>query len=261
MGTLKYTEYKILYYNIIMIILLILSLNLVSSEVKTLPSVKQGDCVNLPQLEKSSLYQTLISVQYPNKYINYISSNMTKIGDYYNYSFCNTTILGDYIVNGCSDLSCWNYDFLVTPNGSDMNMSEIVIYIFFLSICLLLIYLSYRLIINNPMKEDNIKQSDRYEMKKRDNFLFYMHLLKNKFWIVGVFGVYGFIIIFSVILNVVSNDLGLNSLTRFLFNLNNILLWGIIPFVLFWVGYIILYLWKSGEEILKYEMGVYKHER
>jgi uncharacterized membrane protein YobD (UPF0266 family) len=59
---------------------------------------------------------------------------MTKYGYYYTYNFCNTSLLGEYVVNGCSDLSCWAYDFEVNPTGAQTSTFQGLLYALFLFI-------------------------------------------------------------------------------------------------------------------------------
>ena len=118
-------------YNIIVIILaaLLFYPHFASAEVQTLPPVKQNTCVNLPQLEFNTTYQNLTFVQKPSKKIVLIGKYMNRNGYTYNYTYCDTTELGDYVVNGCSDLSCWAYDFTVSPSGNDKNNANISLFL------------------------------------------------------------------------------------------------------------------------------------
>ena len=49
-------------------------------------------------------------------------------------------------------------------------------------------------------------------MKKRHEFLYYISILKKKFWIIGVFGVYLSLLIFTALLDQLIYNLGLNDL-------------------------------------------------
>lgn len=106
----------------------------VYAEQTTIAPVKQGQCALLPQLELNSSYQNLTAIQLPNKTINLIGLNMTKYGYYYTYNFCGTNDLGSYVVNGCSDLSCWSFDFEVNSTGQETTIFQGLIYILALAI-------------------------------------------------------------------------------------------------------------------------------
>jgi NADH:ubiquinone oxidoreductase subunit 3 (subunit A) len=70
-----------------------------------------------------------------------------------------------------------------------------------------------------------------------------------------MFGLYISLIIFSAILTQLVFGMGLMDLFNFLVNFNQVLLWGLIPFVIFWIVYIILYFYKSTEEALRWQFG------
>lgn len=94
--------------------------------VQSLPPVKQGDCVILPQSCTTCTYNKISSVTYPNSTQALGQVTMTQTGNSsYSYSFCNTTVLGRYIVNGFGDPSgspeTWAYDFQVTTTGNNNN--------------------------------------------------------------------------------------------------------------------------------------------
>jgi hypothetical protein len=118
---------------IIGIVLMISLISLVSAGIETLPPVKQGDCINLPQIYANSTYQniTYILIQNSNLSLSKYNINaiMTKDGSFFNYTFCNTTLLGHYIVNGIGDYdgidSAWVYDFFVNGSGQTISPAEI----------------------------------------------------------------------------------------------------------------------------------------
>jgi hypothetical protein len=93
--------------------------------VQSLPPVKQGECVLLPQSCATCSYNNISSVTYPNSTIALGQVQMIKNGNSYSYNFCNTTALGKYIVNGFGDPSgsveTWAYDFEVTTTGQQNN--------------------------------------------------------------------------------------------------------------------------------------------
>ncbi len=119
------------YYNTILLLFLgiVLSLSFVSA-VESLPAVKYNECVALTQVEFNSNYQNISSIyiQGKNKTMFNPQISMTKSGYAYNYTYCNTTALGTYIVEGCSNLDCWSYDFEVTVNGQEVSIFQGIVY-------------------------------------------------------------------------------------------------------------------------------------
>lgn len=142
--------------------------------------------------------------------------------------------------------------------SSEINGVQITVYTIFLLICFGLFIYSFVLIKNNPFKEDILKPSQEYALRKENRFSYYLNLMKKKFWIVGVFGIYIFLFLFTSILNTLVYYLGLMDLNLMLITFNNIMAWASIPFVLFWFVYILLYFYNSTVEILKYDFGGYK---
>jgi hypothetical protein len=86
-------------------------------------------------------------------------------------------------------------------------------------------------------------------------------ILKNKLWIVGVFGVYLSLFILVGFLNQLTFILGLTEITELLIQATIVLGWGFIPFVLFWIGYIIIFIYKATEETLKYQFGGFLRDK
>lgn len=155
------------------------------------------------------------------------------------------------IPNTASGNTCLN----VTPNGTSISPVQISVYILFLIVCLTLTYFSIRAIQKSPFSEDELKDSQRYQQKKQSKMKFYFSLLKQKFWIIGVFGLYLSIFLFTAILNNLVMNLGIIELSQILSYINFILAWGTIPFILFWFAYILIYLYKGTENVVKYEYG------
>ena len=175
---------------------------------------------------------------------------------YYTFSSSQTQSLGTYFIDGISNLNTpLGLCFDITPSGNNISAVQISIYIFFLLICLLAIYLSGLLIVKNPFSKDQLNTHKTYQDKKRNNALFYLALLKKKLWIVGLFGIYIFLILFLVILNQLFYNLEMIQLSLLLIQINMILLWTLIPFTIFWLGYLILYFYKATENIMRYQFG------
>ena len=132
---------------------LVVLLNLVSATIQTLPNtIKQNECVNLPQAYANSEYQNITIVQYPNGSYISINKEMTKDGSYFNYTFCHTSSIGKYIVNGIGDmdgvLTSWAYDFEVTSNGEKVSLSNIVLVLAFLIVAIIMF------VIGNSFEND-----------------------------------------------------------------------------------------------------------
>jgi hypothetical protein len=123
---------------------------------------------------------------------------------------------------------------------------------------LTILIFSVRLAVHNPFGNDEINETSLYETKKRSNAKFYLQLMKKKMWIVGTFGIYISVLLILALLNQLVFSLGIIELSSILNPAVWILAWGLIPFSLFWVVYIILYFSSSFVDIMKYEYGGFK---
>ncbi len=146
----------------------------------------------------------------------------------------------------------------VTPNGTILTSVHISIYIFFLLICLVITYLSFKITRDNSMQKDELDESQMYQLKKRNEVKFYLELMKKKLWIVGLFGIYLSLLLAVVILNQLVYNLGLGELNEILISIAQIMLWGSIPFVLFWFVYILIYFFKSTTVIMRWQLGRFR---
>jgi len=151
--------------------------------------------------------------------------------------------------------------FVVTYTGKVLTGSQASIYIFLLLFFLMITFGSFKLIKEHSIAQDKINYSSLYQDKKRSEIMFYLKLIKNKFWIVGVFGIYLSLVCFAVVASQMLSDFELNELTTFALNITQVLLWGLIPFVIFWIIYLILFFYKSLAETLKYQFGGFRRER
>ena len=123
-----------LYYNIILIILMIsiMNLNFASAEVESLPTQKQYSIVNIPQTCSNCSYVNITKIKYPNSSEIYPSIAMSSTNNInYYYSFNETKETGRYIVTTCGDvdgvLTCVDFDFLITQNVEDMTLASIFV--------------------------------------------------------------------------------------------------------------------------------------
>ena len=132
---------KGLLLTIIVLISLLSSVIIVSSEQQSFGTFKQGSCVNLIQTCSNCSFVNL-SITNPNSTVVISNQLMTKTGTVYNYSFCDTYTLGQYIYNTCGDvngvLTCSPVNFFITPSGNQFSISQAVIYILVFSIGLLI---------------------------------------------------------------------------------------------------------------------------
>ena len=105
--------------------------NLISAEIQTLPSVKQGEAVQLPQVCANCTYVNITSVRNPNSQIILSNQEMTKDGTMYSYTLNNTNIIGEYVVTGVGDVdgidTVFTYNFYVTPSGRSGNANLVFI--------------------------------------------------------------------------------------------------------------------------------------
>ena len=138
---------------------------------------------------------------------------------------------------------------------ADLSLSQTLVYLYFLSLCLTVTYLSARLFINNKMSKDTMTESQMYEKSKSNRFIYYMNILQRKLWIVGLFGIYLSLFVFSSLLEAVIVNMGLTDIDSILSYVNLGLAYGFIPFTIFWLGYIIITFYQSTVNIMKYQFG------
>jgi hypothetical protein len=106
-------------------------MGLASATIEDIGTAKQNTCVSLMQQNQGVAYETLSSIQLPDKTFIVINKNMTSQGlGFYNYSFCNTTQIGTYFVNGFDTDESWSYYFEITPSGRIYTMEEGITYLF-----------------------------------------------------------------------------------------------------------------------------------
>jgi hypothetical protein len=188
------------------------------------------------------------------------STSMPQItSNTYSYVFTNTSQSGTYYFYGICDengvQTTWGLSYLVSPSGRTFNGGDISIYIFFLLICLTLVYFSGKLIKYNGISKDPITNSELYKLKKKNELLYYIKVLKTKLYIVGLFGIYLSVILFTALLNNLVYNLGLVELNTILSNLNIVLLWGLVPFIIGWIVYIIIVFYRTTVDVMKYQFG------
>lgn len=118
-----------------MFLLFIFLLISVNAQTISLPDVKQNTCINLIQTCGNCSFVNLTSITFPtpNNTIQYINSLMTKVGSIYNYTFCDTSQIGTYIYGTLGNpdglIAIQNIDFLVTPTGDSLSISQSIFYL------------------------------------------------------------------------------------------------------------------------------------
>jgi magnesium-transporting ATPase (P-type) len=74
----------------------------------------------------------------------------------YNYTFCNTSILGEYVVNGFGNpdgvQTSFNYNFIVTPAGYEVSLSNTIIMFFIVGILVIVTIFMYWFGLTNKNK-------------------------------------------------------------------------------------------------------------
>jgi hypothetical protein len=110
---------------ILTFVLMLMSLLIgVNASIENIGTVKQYDCITLPQTCNCS-YSNITTIMFPNKSYVTINEAMVKDGTYFSYTFCNTSVIGEYIVNGVGDkdgiTTPFNYWFEVTTTGNSNN--------------------------------------------------------------------------------------------------------------------------------------------
>lgn len=187
----------------------------------------------------------------PNEWeFNISKGNFTQIGVYSAIFQCNNSISGGFV----------EFPFEVTSLGRTLDLPTVTTYIFFLLVCLTVIFLSGRLAVNNNFEKDILDGQRMYEQHKRNEAVFYLQLLKRKMWIVGIFGVYLTTLIFMAILSNMVLYLSMVDVWTIFNNIYQVMLWGLIPFVVFWFIYIIIFLYKSVENALRYQFGTGRYK-
>jgi hypothetical protein len=101
LKSMKKHEYLLLAFAILFVTMM----SNVTADVSSLGTIKQSECIEIPQVCASCSYVNL-SVQYPNKSIAVSNQPMVSQGaGLWTYNFCNTSQLGRYDVSGQGDLN------------------------------------------------------------------------------------------------------------------------------------------------------------
>jgi hypothetical protein len=180
--------------------------------------------------------------------IDILGGNFSNIGFYNFGARCNSSTLAG------ATSGLWE----VTATGMILSSVQVSVYILFLLLCLVLTFFSVKLFQNNKMSKDVINYSELYETKKRNEFAYYVELIKKKLWIVGVFGVYLSIFLFTSLSQQLTYNLGVTDTSSILQYINIGLAWGLVPFTIFWFVWLIFTFYKTTTETLKYQFGNFR---
>lgn len=105
---------------LILFLMIIFSLQLISSSQSSIGTYEIGSCIDLPQTCSNCTFNNITTIIRPNG-TDEINNVMTKDETHYNYTYCNTETLGNYFVNGIGDddgiTTVWVYSFEVTTTG------------------------------------------------------------------------------------------------------------------------------------------------
>ena len=109
-------------------------ITLISAEDCSLPSVKQGDTIQLTQVCDNCTYVNLTKIIYPNQSIALLGQyEMTKDDVNFNYEFSDTSTLGTYLYTSKGDLNgittSQTCSFDVTYSGYELKEGQGIIYI------------------------------------------------------------------------------------------------------------------------------------
>jgi hypothetical protein len=124
----------------LILIFAIMLIGIASAEVQSLPTVKQDACAVLKQTCASCTDVNITQVALPNGTTNTLGSYMNNKKPNFDYNFCSTALLGTYIVSTCGDINgdadftclgcCVDYDFTVTPDGTESTSWRVTLNIF-----------------------------------------------------------------------------------------------------------------------------------
>ena len=117
-------------FTLLVVVLLIQLLPVGLGATESFGVYKLNQAVNLVQTWNGTIcnVSTIIS---PNSTV-YAGDSMTKNGMRFNYTFTSTTELGAYNVCGDCDTTAWCADFIISSTGTQLEISQSIIYFVFL---------------------------------------------------------------------------------------------------------------------------------
>lgn len=118
------------YFGAIIGIIIFLIIPMASASIDKIPTVKQNNCVNLPQTNLNVTIEMITFVQLPDGTRDNVYLGMNNTGNgTWSYNYCNTNQLGEYNVNGRNEVDSWNYYFEVTPSGNPSTGTNVGLFI------------------------------------------------------------------------------------------------------------------------------------
>jgi len=243
---------------VLLLIIMFCSIILISS-LEYMPNQKQNQIVTITQSCINATYINITSISYPNSSI--AVSNIIMISnnnsEFY-YDFDKTSQLGRYDIRGISD-GCeetfTTYFFVESATATNTLQGTLLI-IFLLTLFTGLTYLSF-----NLTKTDKTLDNENLSKLKLENVMgYYMNISSKNLFIVGYFGMYICVLMFITILYVALDSMGLSEFAKIVYYLIVIIGWGIIPFLIFWLIWFTVFLYKTNEKILDYQFGGFRRE-
>lgn len=128
--------------NIFLLIFVILFISLTSASLENQGSGEQNQNFTINQGCSDATYMTLSTIQYPDRTVQIINTNMTSVGGgSFQYNLTNTSQLGRYDVIGISDGCQRDFTFYFTI-GEELNTGRAIAYIGFIIIILFTFFLT-----------------------------------------------------------------------------------------------------------------------
>ncbi len=127
---------------IFLLIFVILFISLTSAGLENQGSGEQNQNFTINQGCSDATYMTLSTIQYPDRTVQIINTNMTSVGGgSFQYNLTNTSQLGRYDVIGISDGCQRDFTFYFTI-GEELNTGRAIAYIGFIMIILFTFFLT-----------------------------------------------------------------------------------------------------------------------
>ena len=195
-------------------------------------TVIQGQNFTFTQTCNDATYITLSTMQFPNRAVQLINTNMTSLGSgAYQYNITNTNAIGRHDLTGISD-GCeqtFATSFVVTPTGIEFSTSSSISYGFLLLILVLIDFLFFYI----------ISSLDIANFRNDENEIVQINLKKYvKIVLIGL--AYGLILLTLSLMETLALSLGV--VTQFsgiiggIFNILLRLAWPWTVIIIIWIG-------------------------
>lgn len=123
-------------------LMLMLAVLMAANAVSALDNVgtyAQNATVDISHLCSSCSYSN-ITVQYPNGTLALSNVDMSQANGLYTYSFSQTSLLGNYLVSVLDNNTLSEFQFSVTPYGSNLTVGQSILYLGFFAFFVLLFF-------------------------------------------------------------------------------------------------------------------------